>query len=371
MRKSLLTTFFFTTLIAGTSIAQDEHPNSIEFSPEVSVGVFTANRKMEGTAFGGEFLYHLNKEDDPTQWMRTLRLKSIDLIFNYKRMNRIKLSDDPKEGVFGDSFAALAGLNISLLKLNRTELLFSPAFGAGYIAKTFFTNQNPLIGGHINFTSRAGLKIATALSPSTSITAGLDILHYSNAAFRVPNNGINLANINLGIVQVVGGRKASDTAEISNFRHKRHSIDLGVNMGRRGVYQSKEGYFRTGLYAGYNYRLNSVLGISSGIDAVYYHSVFDPNDFDRTYQSFATSYEHWRIGAALGPDLWMGRLALMVKYGYYLHYASYRNNHTYWTAGMKYSIFDWAAVQAKIYVHKTEADYAGFGLIFTPTEFFH
>lgn len=366
MLKPFLSFLLPVLLIAGFAQAQEEHSNSIEFSPQVSVGVFTANHKLIGTAYGGELLYHISTTGNPTRWMRSMHLKSIDVLFNYKNMRDVKLAEDPKEGVFGDSYAVLGGLNISLLKLNKTELLFSPAFGMGYAARTFFTNGNPLIGSHINFTSRAGLKIATSVSASTQLTAGIDILHYSNAAFRVPNNGMNSANVSLGIVQAIGKSTNIDSARINNFQHKTHSFDIGINMGHRGVYQSKEGYFRTGLYAGYNYRLNSIIALSSGIDAVYYHSVFNPADFDRTYQSFATSYEHWRVGAAIGPDLWMGRLALMMKYGYYLHYNSYRDNHTYWTAGMKYNVLDWAAVQAKIYIHKTEADFVGFGFIFTP-----
>lgn len=366
MYRTFLSLLFLSILVSGSYAQERKYASSIEFSPQVSIGVFTANHKLTGTAYGGELLYHINTIDNPSQWMRSMRLKSIDVVFNYKNMSDIKLVDDPREGLFGDSYALLAGLNVSLLKLNKTELLFSPAFGVGYAAKTFFTNGNPLIGSHTNFTSRAGLKIAASLSPLTQLTAGIDILHYSNAAVRVPNNGMNTANVSLGIVQSVGKNTARDSNKVSNFQHDKHSFDIGVNMGRRGVYQSKEGYFRTGLYAGYNLRLNSILALSSGIDAVYYHSVFDPNDLNRTYQSFATSYDHWRVGAALGPDIWMGRLALMMKYGYYLHYNSYRDNHTYWTAGMKYNVLDWAAVQAKIYIHKTEADFVGFGFIFTP-----
>jgi hypothetical protein len=366
MFKSFLSFLPLTLLFAGFANAQENYSNSIEFSPQLSLAAFTANHKLTGTAYGGELLYHINTLGNPTDWMRTMRLKSIDVVFNYKNMSRIKLVENPKEGTFGDSYALLAALNIPVIKLNQTELLFSPGFGLGYVEETFFTNGNPLIGSHINFASRVGLKIATPVTHSTKIAAGIDVLHYSNAAFRVPNNGMNTANATLTITQMLGKSDHPDSSGSSNFQHKTHSFDIGINMGRRGVYQSKESFFRTGLYAGYNYRLNSIIALSSGVDAVYYHSVFNPNDFDRTYQSFATSYDHWRVGVALGPDLWMGRLALMAKYGYYLHYNSYRDNHTYWTAGMKYSVLNWAAVQAKIYIHKTEADFVGFGFIFTP-----
>jgi len=363
LRRFLLLSGFILTF--SRLQAQEESRNSIEFIPQTSIAVFTAQQKLSGTAYGGELLYHFNTEKNASTWMRGMGLKSIDLVFNYKNMSKIKLVSDPKPDTFGDSYALLAGLNISLLKLNRTEVLFSPAFGLGYLGETFFSNGNPLVGSHINFGSRLSLKIASQVGPNTQIAAGLDVLHFSNAAFRVPNNGINSSNVSLGIIQALKFiTKKRDSLSLAGY--KKHSVDLGINIGRRGVYQSKEARFRTGLYAGYNYRLGPILGLSSGIDAVYYHSVYDPNDNAGTYQSFATSYDHWRVGAALGPDIWMGELALMVKYGYYLHYNSLRDNHTYWTAGMKYRIWDWAAVQAKIYVHKTEADFVGFGFLFTP-----
>lgn len=342
-----------------------ENRNSIEFSPQRSISVFTAQEKLSGTVYGGELIYHFNTEQNTAAWMRGMGLKSIDLAFNYKNMSNIRLVSNPKPGTFGDSYALLAGLNISLLKYHKTEVLFAPAFGLGYLGETFFSNGNPLVGSHINFGSRISLKVATQLGPSTQIAAGVDVLHFSNAAFRVPNNGINASSLSLGIIQSLKPiTKKRDSSVLPLY--KKHSIDLGINIGRRGVYQSKEARFRTGLYAGYNYRFSPILALSSGIDAVYYHSVYDPNDNAGTYQSFATSLDHWRVGIALGPDIWMGKLGLMAKYGYYLHYNSLRDNHTYWTAGLKYQVQRWAAVQAKIYVHKTEADYAGFGFIFTP-----
>lgn len=65
----------------------------------------------------------------------------------------------------------------------------------------------------------------------------------------------------------------------------------------------------------------------------------------------------------------MDRLAVMAKYGYYLHYNHFspsgKDIKTYWTAGLKYYVLSWAAVQAKVYIHKTEADYLGFGIMLT------
>ena len=342
--------------------------SNIEFSPQVSVGVFTAEHKLSGRAYGGELIYHMNTAN-PRPWMRMLNLKSLDLVFNYKNMSDIVMLSDPRPNRFGDSYALIGALNFSLLKVKRAELFVTPGLGLGYLGKTWFTNQNVLVGSHLNFSSRIALKLATWVTPSARLTAGLDILHFSNAGTRVPNNGMNVSSVSLGVVQSLNTNKmlANDTVSWRKpVDYKKHSIDFGIGIGRRGVYRSKNGLYKTGLYAGYNYRLNSVFGVGAGVDAVYYHTIYDPLRNVETYQSKASSFDRWRIGAAIGPDLWMGRMGLMVKYGYYLHYNSLMDIKTYWTAGLKYNVLDWVAVQTKIYIHQTEADFAGFGLMFSP-----
>lgn len=366
--KSYFFVFFFLFFAAGVKaqVEQDTR-NNIEFAPQVSLGVFTAQNKLTGTAYGGEVIYHMNTTANPRPWMKMLNLKSLDLVFNYKNMSDIVMVSDPRPDRFGDSYALIGALNFSLLKVRNTELCVTPGLGLGYLGETWFTNENVLVGSHLNFSSRIGLKLITKIGASTRLSAGLDILHFSNGGTRVPNNGMNVSSVSLGLVQSLKTNAIADTASWRKpVNYKKHSIDIGVNIGRRGVYRSKEGLYKTGLYAGYNYRMNTVLGFGAGVDAVYYHTVYDPLRNEQTFQSKASSFDRWRIGLAVGPDLWMGRLGLMVKYGYYLHYNSLMDNKTYWTPGLKYYALDWAAVQAKIYIHQTEADFVGFGFIFTP-----
>lgn len=355
--------------VAGNLQAQglEDARNSIEFSPQVSLGVFTAEHQLRGIAYGAELIYHMNTVANPRPWMKLLNLKSLDLVFNYKNMSDIVMVSDPRPNRFGDSYALIAALNFSLLKTKGAELLLSPGFGLGYLGETWFTNENILVGSHLNFSSRLALKLSTQIGPSTRVLAGIDVLHFSNAAIRVPNNGMNVSGVSLGIAQSLNVKKTvKDTVSGKKpFEYKKHSVDLGVNIGRRGVYRSKDGLYKTGLYGGYNYRLNPVLGLSAGVDAVYYHTIYNPLRNEETFQSKASSFDRWRVGVAIGPDVWLGRLGVMTKYGYYLHYNSLKDIKSYWTAGLKYQIVERLAVQAKMYLHQTEADFVGFGLIVT------
>lgn len=350
---------------------KSDHWNSLEFSPQISLALFTAGNKLRGSAFGGELTYHIQKNDHPRPWMRMLRLNSVDLVFNYKNMEKVTLSSDPRPNLFGDAYAIVAALNFTLLKSKYAELWVAPGLGIGYLGQTYFTNRNILIGSHLNFASRMALKVAAKVAPYTRLSAGMDVLHFSNAAIRTPNYGINISSLSFGVLQMLrsSGQPKRDTTERKDrLGLSRHQFDFGVNIGRRGVVRSREGLYKTGLYAGYNYRLNPLLGCSSGIDAVYYHTVYQNNR--QTDQSLATSLDRWRVGVAIGPDFWMDRLAVMAKYGYYLHYNHFSKSSEevkmYWTAGLKYYVMDWAAVQTKVYLHKTEADYLGLGILLTP-----
>jgi hypothetical protein len=349
----------------GNSQAQ-QNAHTLELNLQKAISSFSANQnKLQGSAYGGELIFHYNINREPRRWSSDLGIKSIDVIFNYKRMDDVTRIAAPQNGEFGDSYGLLGGLTFPLLNISKAELQFTPGFGVLYAGESWFSNQNPVVGSKLNFGLKAGLKLNVPISKKTEVSANLDVLHYSNGGTRVPNNGLNVVSVGLSVARALNENIEVEKPSFEKETFKKHSLDLGVNVGRRGVYQSRDGLWRTGLYGGYNYRFTSYLAFGAGVDAVYYHTIYDPNRNLETYQSKASSFDRWRVGAAVGPDLWMGNLAFMAKYGYYIHYNSLLPVNTYWTAGVKYKLNSNLALQSKIYIHGTEADFVGFGLMFT------
>lgn len=343
-----------------------QNAHTLELNLQHSINSFSANQnKLQGNAYGGELTYHYNVNRTTKKWSSDLGIRSIDVTFNYKRMADVTRIANPIEGEFGDSYALLGGLTFPLFNLSRVDVAFTPAFGILYAGESWFSNENPVIGSKLNFGIKAGLKASVPIDKKMTVAANLDVLHYSNGGTRVPNNGLNVVSLGLSFARAINDEVETSKTSFDKEMYQKHSFDLGVNIGRRGVYQSRDGLHRTGLYGGYNYRLTSYLALGAGLDAVYYHTTYDPARNLETYQSKASSFDRWRLGAAIGPDLWMGKLAFMAKYGYYLHYNSLLPIKTYWTAGAKYKLNNWLALQSKIYIHQTEADFVGFGLMFT------
>jgi len=269
--------------------------------------------------------------------------------------------------------------------------LLNPGFGFGYATESYYTDDNPLVGSHINFTAQIGLKLATPITHSTRLWVGADLYHYSNAAFKLPNYGVNSINASFGIDQDISAPATQGTKNpFKNY--KKHSFEFGLNIGHRGIVQEGGGFdqhpeykalqkdkssdlYKSGIYLGYNYRLNPVLSLRAGMDAVYYYRTLDDKDgldhFYATYQELGSSYDKLRYGASLGAELWLGRVSLPVNFGYYLHYKYFRPSYgsaysppdTYWTFGARYYFTPNFALEANQYLHRTQADFAGFGFI--------
>jgi hypothetical protein len=351
---------------SASTFAQQKFRNAVEVVFQPVLTQFTANSKLIGSPYGGEIILHLNRENSTTPWMRAIHLRNLDLVYNYQRMNDVQLDYYPFNGIFGDSHALLAGIEIGLFKFKKIDFILSPAVGLAYVDKTYFVNRNPVISSHVNVALRAKVKVAVPITETVTVSGSLSAFHYSNGAYRVANNGMNLISAGLGISKNIG-TAISAKEEIGSTADQRgaHQIDVGLDMGRRGIFRSKKGIFRTGATVSYRYHVGTLLALNAGIDGVYYHTIFDPDNYQLTHQSYGSSYDRLRVGAAVGPDLWMGKLAAMFRYGYYLHYNSLTGNKTYWTAGLRYTLNGWASLQSKIYLHGTEADYLGFGLIFS------
>ncbi|OOQ58449.1 acyloxyacyl hydrolase [Mucilaginibacter pedocola] len=362
---------FTLLLLCKQLAAQTANTNSFEINAIHGLSSFTAEfYKMPGHLKGLEASYRFNMGNNKAPYIRLLNIENIDIVGGFRNFNSVSIidSNDVETKPIGQVYSVLGRLEIPIVKFGRGRLVFAPAIGLAYATGTYFTNGNPLIGSHINLASQAGLFISAPLSNSVGLKGGIDIFHYSNGAVKVPNNGINSVEVSLGLIQNLNtpGPQTSSKAFSTFYKH---SFEFGFDVGRRGVQKAEGGLYKTGLSAAYNYRVGNALSLKAGADAVYYFSLYHPDDDPKTnlepsYQYHGSSFDRWRYGLSAGFDLWLGRLAIMANTGYYLHYRSTTPIHTYWMPGIKYYMLPWMALQVKSYIHGSDCDYLGGGLIF-------
>ncbi len=381
--------------IVGTVLAQD-NKNSIEVSPFTALKAFSAEgNTLGGPLYGLEGVYHINMANNQADWVRGLNINDVSIALSYRDFSHVYLTKKPgSQGVLGNYYGAVSRISIVLLNVGKTKFMATPGFGFGYAGETYYTNDNTLVGSHINFTAQIGFKFLTPLSASTQLVGGIDLYHYSNAAFKNPNDGINSINASVGIAHDINV-EAPPTAKKQFKHYGKNSFELGVGLGRRGLVQTGGGLdpvgyplnvayqktassdlYQSGLYLGYNYRLNHVLALKAGFDAVYYYKTLDTipevHHFYATYQELGSSYDRLRVGASLGFETWLGKFSMPINIGHYIHYhyfvPTYQTGYSppdfYWSFGVRYYCTPWLALEAKQYLHRTQADYANFGLVF-------
>jgi hypothetical protein len=385
--KYLLSALPFLLISIPCCFAQD-NPNSISVTAMQGITIFTPDSyQPQGYFYGAEIAYRLNMANNNAAWVKDLNIKDIAFTAAWFNLHAVSINEPPEiKGALGNVFGGLTILDMSLFETGRITFYFSPGMGFIYSTQTYYTNNNPIVGSHINLAVQAGFKMETPLSSTTKLAIGANFFHYSNSGFRLPNEGVNNINATVGIarnIDVNGPDRKKETFRIDD----RQSFEFGIGAGRRGFVNqgnyinpqtgktiplpdsaaqrnATSNLYMLGLYAGYSYRFNSLFSLKAGTDMVYYTHTFSWNNFYRTYQETGSSFDNQAWGLSLGTDVWMGRMALMFNYGYYLHFNTITPDHFYWTIGGKYYLNNWMALNVKMYIHGFDAHYANFGLVF-------
>ncbi len=381
MIKNLLPYIFIVCCGLCFSRAYAQAPdNSIELSPSYGLQIVSIDKyKMRGNFYGTDLAFHLNMANDRADWVQMLHITDITFAASYHQLDRLYLVSNPgSQGILGNSFGAVARLGVNLGGAGKTKLMFYPGFGLAYLTQSFQTSGDPFNGSNLNYSITAGLKLVTRVTAQTSLSYGFDVYHFSNGALRLPNEGLNILNATFGIDQNIGGQgPVTNNHPFINASKSR--FELGINLGRRGLVQSGAGLtgdvaanqrsgtshlYNTGVSASYSYNINPVLSLKLVSDAVYSYTKFDYNNFYATFQERATSLDQLRVGAGLGVDVWLGRVAIEGSYSHYIHFDSYYPEQWYWTAGAKYYFTHWLAAEGKVYMQGTESESTGYGLLF-------
>lgn len=365
--KALVGFLLFSITFLATTTAQTDRAAcaiSIKAQYGVDVNADNANRKSN-FLYGLHISYDKNIAFSNKDWVNFINAKNLSFGLTWHNLNAMKEVVEHVAYPGGQAFGALAEVDLELLKLGKARLFLSPGLGLAYITENIFTQPaTSTIGGHINLMVTGELSLEVPVSQNTSLVAGGHILHYSNGGVIVPNGGWNMLTGSIGVKTALN-KPADTAADPEAYSHiEGNSAELWFGSGVRGRYRDRHGkFFRSGVYAGYNFYINRALSLKAGSHLVYYHTVFDPSRFDETFQYYGSSLDPVRLGIAAGADFAMGRFVVNAMYGKYLYYRNYHNVKWYWTYGLRYFLTPHIGIQSTLNLHGVQADYTNWGLI--------
>ncbi len=104
---------------------------------------------------------------------------------------------------FGTTIGIVPNISFKTLNTNKWHIHFTLGMGFAYFNRPFDSISNPyniLIGSHITNMSFARMWIVRPLTPQTNLRMGFTTIHASNAHYQIPNVGMNIPNLSIGII---------------------------------------------------------------------------------------------------------------------------------------------------------------------------
>jgi len=345
-------------------------PKESSFELKTILGTHIYNDQghlFQDKVYGLDAAYLVNIKQKNVEWVRLTNAKNYGLTFLYRDLKNLKGIQDTSANSFGQVFGLAAQMGFELFSLGKLKFTFTPSIGLAYTNKTFFTHsKNRFIGSHFNETLKADFGVELPFNKNADLLMGIGVLHLSNGGAVIPNGGLNTVNIYAGLKfnRYQGGQEIS-TQKKQNYSLQKNSIEISAGLGKRGVYeQQKQKLYKSGIYIGYNYYLNELISLKTGIDGVYYDTTYDPQNATQTFQYYATSIDKWRIGVSAGVDANIWKLTFTTQIGKYIHYNRLHEEvNWYWLFGPTYNITPRFGVQAKTYMHFFQADYINYGFV--------
>jgi hypothetical protein len=248
---------------------------------------------------------------------------------------------------------------------------FRFGLGVGYLTKKFdrISNyQNIAIGSHFNAAVNIMVEARYRINYRLTASAGINLQHFSNGSLKMPNYGLNLPLINIGLAY----RLVRENKYISDHIYPptepfeaiiRHRIDFyfGVALGYKNMQQLYgKNYIVYHIYQTTLFPVSLKSKFGFGFDLSY-----DPSHIKilETHGDTVTNkLSILRPGINAAYELVMSRLGIFINLGYYLGGAEKSNGPFYEKISLQYDFLQNFFVNVILKVHWGRADYIGWGI---------
>lgn len=297
--------------------------------------------------------------DTTTVWKKRFNYPDIGVTLSHERFRNETLGN-----VTGLSYFT----NYYLLnRNNRNQLTAELGFGMSYTDSPFdfeTNNQNNamssgfLYNQYLKFNYRH-----PQIYQGVGIQTGITFIHFSNASFKSPNNGINSVFLNIGLnfnpssQEILYPNKKN--YEIVNSK-KPLSLSLKLGLGIHEVYPglgTKPVYIGSALLSK---PISNYSHVQTGIDffasmAAKEYATFQ---YIAGYNQVDEIVDYKQIGLIVGFEHYFKKLSLETQIGYYLYDPLHLNRTFYERLGVKYHFDNHPySVGLGLKIHNFKADY--------------
>ncbi|MEZ4722675.1 MAG: acyloxyacyl hydrolase [Flavobacteriales bacterium] len=257
---------------------------------------------------------------------------------------------------FGPFFSSL------ILHSTRFSWNLEMACGIGLVSKPFDleTNyKNIAIGSYGNAFIMLGQRLNYRLTDYWGIHSSLSFNHMSNAAFAIPNLGLNYPMISIGVSRSFSPSNRIKTISKDSVASVSGYWDLALSFGIKETYNPRDVKYPT-----FNLSFQRCIGltrkssVAPGID-VFYNAALKPN-----FEISGDTVSPWQIlqlGTRIGYQLNIDRLIVSLSMGVYLKDYYKQDGFLYHRAGLRYYFSEHWGANLSLKTHFFKADFFELG----------
>ncbi|MCS6821095.1 MAG: acyloxyacyl hydrolase [Microscillaceae bacterium] len=277
---------------------------------------------------------------------------------------------DYRTRLFGHGFALLPNMKFELLRYKHSTLHFKIGTGVGYITNPFDLQTNfrqTQVSSRLNASMFFGLSFQQKINPQWQIRSGVDLVHFSNAAFSLPNAGNNMFNANFGLIYTPFASQIVLKDSLRPFQ-KEWRLCVGIlngwieqeeNENRKHYTFTANALLTWQCTRKSQWQIGIEFNVNNGIKAYLNRTMIDENRSPLPQPDFR------RVAWIVGHELLAGKIALVKQIGIYL-YKPYEgdspNMPIYQRLGIKYYFNHRITGQFSMKTHLGSAETLEFGV---------
>lgn len=354
MKRNLLIALLLSSL---TSNAQIKYEYGIEYKQKV--GILLAHHEImahlaNSLSYAGELSFYIHSKGSEN-WQKAYCYPTYGVtLFGASLGN---------DSILGKSIGVFPFIEFPFIR--RQHFLFSGRLGAGlgYISKRYdkdFNPKNVAMSSAINALITFGLK-TTYQFKSNELSFGIDMTHLSNAAFKMPNLGINLPYFSLAYGYTLQQQPKDSVGSVPIVLKKKWLI--GATLIASAKENSPSGGEKFPVYAlslhtrrFFNYKT----GLEVAVDVISKQSIRGvQEDIPKSQLDLI------QVGLFAGFLLPLDQFHFVVGMGTYVRDKFNQDGRLYHRIGMRYYFKNGMNTQLVLHSHWGRADFAELGIGYT------
>ncbi|MCG8476139.1 MAG: acyloxyacyl hydrolase [Cytophagales bacterium] len=275
----------------------------------------------DGVYYASEFKFGWQTTKGKNNWDQLYRYPSYGIGFYTGHLESLDV---------GKPNALFGWLNIPIVRSQRSSINYEFGFGISYNFNPHDDASNPLnliIGSKNNAYINVAFDYNYILSERFDLQAGIGYKHFSNGSYQLPNSGVNLLNLQIGVKYKL---KKNGVPDYSNSLvlpviESPYNLYFFTSAGSKQIVSGGGHYPMYTFSLGLQKRLGYKNKIGLGLDTFWagYYKDADGETIismeDESFQGNLAKNKAIQLGLFLSGEMIYDRLSIFYGAGYYLH----------------------------------------------------